>query len=1653
LLLIAPRNNRDMAMRTGQAKTSAKFALIFMFVVGGIFSGSPNVDFGGGQFSIGFLPTIEQACADTATYYFNNWSDRDSWVDTDPAEMVDGSTSTFSTDNVNGHYVHLNANQYTSGGIGTITQVEVRAYIQNNWTSAQTTRTAVLSMTPYFNGSTAGSAYGPSAQRWDTAAWTSYYDITNDANGPGTWSWSDVANLDMRVTTVRPQIGQVKVFRVEIRVTYTPPTLTLANHTAGQESNKFAGYTWVRAGEMFAFRLTNNTGSQVTVTQIQFQLSAVTGIVQTDIGNFLVYQDDNNDGTIGTGETTAVGGSGSVNVGVTTITFSTNFNIAASSTVNYILIGDAAFLAINDTMTIALGSSNFTLSSGTIGGSTTNVTHTASANKATYSTATSNTPWVVPTGVTSITVKAWGAGGGGGGGGGTNYYYYGGDAGGAGFAQATFTVTPGETLTIKVGGGAGGGINSDGYAGGGGGGGYSGVFRSATRLIIAAGGAGGGGVGNYGNGSYGGVGGGTTGGYGGGNYGYPGTPSAGGWNGGGTGSTDGSALSGGNGGYGNGYGGAGGSGGMNGGGNGGAGDSYYYGGGGSGGGAGYYGGGGGGCYQYYGGGGGGGGSSYTTGTGTSTSSGSGVYPGNYTDVDYAGSAGYGGYGGAPYTDGSTGSGGLVVIAYLAAPTAVTLRSFDAAEYDGRVLLQWKTGYEVNNLGFHIYRGENEELYRVTPELIAGSAFLTGTGTPLTAGRSYQWVDASNVEGPSRTAGLEDQPREAGLRGAAPNGGLKAVASNEAITPSLTLPPRGGGPGWGGLSSPNTEHRTPNDSLSPQPSALSTIRYYLEDWDLNGKRTMHGPVTPIPSNTPLLKYGNATLLSELGKKQNQKYDEFWRIQEIRERLLKDRPAKWGLRIATLEDRPAEAGLEEHPSSSGIRGKTQISPLSPEGTVLSPQGAKSRSSSQAEGMTLLQRSEPQVTLQAERSSSVSGSAQRAIASQPGIKIGIREEGWYRITQPELVAAGLDPWGDPRRFRLFSDGKEHALLVRGEGDGRFDASDSIEFYGTGQDTPFSDSRIYWLVEGTRLGKRIKARQSRNGESDSPKFPYTVEIKERTVYIAALKNGDEDNFFGAVVSPEGVDQILNITNLAPLAPDNVLLEVAIQGGTSAIHQVKVFVNDAEVMEMKFESMARNVMNCTFPQSWLMEGENLISLVAQGGEEDVSALDYIRLTYWHSHTAEQDLLQFSSSSGREVTINGFTSPEIRVVDFTNPRRVQEVVGGVIQPEGSGYSVRFGAPGSGKRTILGFTEDVIKSPASITPNQPSTWHKSTGRADLIIITHQDFIGSLGPLKSLRESQGWSVAIIDVQDLYDEFSFGVKNPQAVKDFLLTAWTRWHGPPRFVLLVGDASFDPRNYLGLGNFDLVPTKLIDTVFNETASDDWFVDFKNNGLPSIPVGRISVRAAEEAALVVSKIIAYENAPAGTWTQQAVMVADKVEEDSFNFEGAATEVETLLPQSMTIQRIFRSQGDDETTRTRIIDSINAGKLLVNYVGHGSVEIWRGEIFNSDDAITLTNGAQLPFFITMTCLNGYFHDPFPTESLAESLFKVEGGGAIAIWASSGLTYPESQLPMNKKLISLLFDGTSRTLGEATLQAKSATNDQDVRRTWILFGDPTTRLRQ
>jgi hypothetical protein len=667
--------------------------------------------------------------------------------------------------------------------------------------------------------------------------------------------------------------------------------------------------------------------------------------------------------------------------------------------------------------------------------------------------------------------------------------------------------------------------------------------------------------------------------------------------------------------------------------------------------------------------------------------------------------------------------------------------------------------------------------------------------------------------------------------------------------------------------------------------------------------------------------------------------------------------------------------------------------------------------------------------------------SLAATHAVKIVVKREGWYRVTQAELVEAGLNPAVEPRFLQLFAEGAEQRLRVTGEADGRFDSQDAIEFYGTGLDSPYGDARAYWLVAGNEPGLRINTVTGDASSATAASFTCTLEQRDRAVYFASLKNGERENFFGAVITTDGVAQPLTVSRLAPSSSADAPLEITLQGVTGGPHQVNVSFNSIEVGTLAFEGQAAATATFKVPSSSLREGDNVVGLSAAAGPGDVSLVDSIRLKYQRRFTADNDVLKFTVPAGLAITIDGFTSSAVRVADVTNSAEPMEVAGAVEQ-QANGYRITTAAPGDGERTLIAFAGE--QKPSSIAPHKPSNLGETRG--DYLIIAPRDFFDSLQPLAALRQSEGLSVALIAIEEIYDEFSFGEKSPFAVRDFLALMKASRKKGPRFVLLAGDASYDPKNYLGAGDNDLVPTRLIETEAMETASDDWFSDFDNDGIADIATGRLPARTAAEAARLVRKIIAYEGAGQ---SKEVLLVADR--SDGFDFETPNQMLAARVPTSLRVIQINRDRLTDAEATQSLIDDLHHRQLIVNYAGHGSANGWRAGLLSSDAAAALDN-PHLPLFVMMTCLNGYFADP-SMDALAESLLKAERGGAIAAWASSGILPPTEQAVLNEELYRQLFDpAQTLTLGEAVRRAKSAVVSPDIRRTWILFGDPATRLK-
>jgi hypothetical protein len=853
---------------------------------------------------------------------------------------------------------------------------------------------------------------------------------------------------------------------------------------------------------------------------------------------------------------------------------------------------------------------------------------------------------------------------------------------------------------------------------------------------------------------------------------------------------------------------------------------------------------------------------------------------------------------------ATGGVGWSVVDFNASATAVELDWFRAFRQGDQVRLEWQTGREVDNLGFHIHREVDGKRERITESIIAGSALLTGPGAVLSAGQSYAFRDQA--------------------------------------------PPSG------------------------------DVTYWLEDLDLDGTTQLHGPVRPVS----IVRSGS--------------------IVAVTAPLLLENLAP--------------------PLSGSASGRPL--PLFSSGSPV--------------------RTGPPAPLP----------VQWELAGQPAVKIAIARDGWYRIRRADL--AGADPKllaTDPRRLRLLVEGREQAIRVVGEEDGRFDPEDAIEFFGRGADTLWTDRRVYWLVAGSTPGRRMAKQAGARTGRLLDHLPMTVERRDRSLYFAALKNGPAPNFFGPLVTQAGVEPTLDVHHLLPSVGAAVELELRLQGVTSGEHRVSVHLNDHFLGQVELRGQEAAFGRFTVRADQVTEGPNTVKLVAEAGEKDVTAVDFLRLRYPHGLEADGGQVAAEMTAGSTLRL-ARTGGRTQAFDVSHADSPVELAL-AEDPKGSDGAVwLITAPGERgeRRAILVVNDDGVRTPAALEPNRISSWHGQENVGELIMMGPRAFLEGAEALRVARERQGWKVALVDVEDVYDEFGFGQKGPEAIRRFLRHAQEHWRKKPEAVLLVGDGSLDPRNHLGLGGKDVIPAPTIAAQHLETASDDWYVDFDEDGLPDLPIGRLPVRTVAEARWVAARIAGYVPREGSTSEDRVVLVADA--DPRYDFAGLSRGLREALGDGTPVVEVFRGELDENLTRRRLWEAFEFGPRLVNYLGHGSTGTWSGGLLDARSVATLRTRTS-PLVVSMTCLNGFFHDVYST-SLAEALLNANHNanhdGALAVIASSGLTTVVGQTAFNRELVrQVVREG--QPLGVALQRAKAATLDPDVRRTFMLFGDPTTTLVQ
>lgn len=669
------------------------------------------------------------------------------------------------------------------------------------------------------------------------------------------------------------------------------------------------------------------------------------------------------------------------------------------------------------------------------------------------------------------------------------------------------------------------------------------------------------------------------------------------------------------------------------------------------------------------------------------------------------------------------------------------------------------------------------------------------------------------------------------------------------------------------------------------------------------------------------------------------------------------------------------------------------------------------------------------------------QKWVASQPGAKIAVKQEGLYRVSRAELQTAGFNVNAPTSMWQLYADGVEQGIIVGANGD-------YIEFYGRAVDTLESDARIYYAVVGTQPGRRIGTNFIRgiSAKVVAPNFEQSAFKKERLTYLSVVLNGNAENFFGALVSGGNpASTAVNLSDLDSASTQLVNVTVEVQGYTLVSHLLSVRLNETELGTLSGANRDLMTGNFSVPASLLVEGANVVKITSLSGS--AAFTNSIRINYPRRYQSIQERLLFYTQNYRTTKVQRFNTPDIRVFDLSDATSPTLVTDLQIAQQGLTYQVTL--PSARSRMFYAVAGGGLLSAASITPIVPSTLATTAHNANLIIISYKDWMTQAEAWANYRRSPGFTVEVVNIEDIFDEFDFGQPTSEAIRGFLNYAKNNWQTPPGYVLLIGDASYDGRNFFNQGYNNFIPAQMVDTTYTTTGSDDALADFNDDGLAEIAVGRLPIRDGATVTTLLGKTMAFEAGLATAPGRGALCASDLPE--GFDFQAMCLRVFQPLPA--TIPSMFVNRGETDA-RATLLNAINSGKYIVNYSGHGTFAAWAGNFFSRTDVPLMTNtNTNQTIFTLLTCLNGYYVDAF-ADGLAEALVKKSEGGAVVAWASSGETTPDVQEIMATRFFTQIGNNPAMTrIGDLANDAKTTiSGGRDVRLSWVLLGDPTMKVK-
>ncbi|MDG1516491.1 MAG: C25 family cysteine peptidase [Flavobacteriales bacterium] len=668
----------------------------------------------------------------------------------------------------------------------------------------------------------------------------------------------------------------------------------------------------------------------------------------------------------------------------------------------------------------------------------------------------------------------------------------------------------------------------------------------------------------------------------------------------------------------------------------------------------------------------------------------------------------------------------------------------------------------------------------------------------------------------------------------------------------------------------------------------------------------------------------------------------------------------------------------------------------------------------------------------------------------KFPIAKDGIYRVKFEQLINSGIPiSTIDPRNLQLFAKGVEQSIYIQGESDGSFDSNDFIEFYAENNDgwydhnlfsdsahvlnpyvSMYTDTSFYYLTwNSSTSNKRML-----DAESDSDFDSYTpIDYVWREEFLTSSGNfnsgrkttagrpvpeySEGEGYFINGLSPSGV---VNNGRLYTLktpkkfdgGPDGWIKTEMVgqmQGESNYNHFTQISVNDNEFYNDSFFGQENVFVEGRLPIDWV--GDELRvrikSILSVRNTNDIVNVSYVHVRYPRvlSLGGETEFLMYvpSGSESKDLLVisdyDNLNSTTL-LYDLTTGSRIQ------VQPDLDNFKALVKNTGKERKCYLtnvktirtvSSIQSVSKTSSKFINYQKQIQDK--GGVDYLLLTGTQLMSAAQDYADYREANGLKTIVADMDQLYDQFSFGIrKHPMSMRNFVDAIINEWDFDPTYLFLCGKsitANYSNARFGSAFEKNIVPTWSVlgsDVGITQGLNDESILD------PVLATGRVAVNNENELRTYLNKVKQYESAEPEEWMKQVLHFGGgSSEEEQADFKDYLADYEVLVEDSLfggNVHTFLKNSSDP--LQINLSDSvenlINSGVSIMTFFGHAYGNNFDQSI---DEPENYENTGKYPFILANSCLIGNIHTS-GYSSGSERFVLAEDKGAIGFLGSSSL---------------------------------------------------------